>query len=203
MKKIKILLIAFLLLFSIQEVKAQLSKVEQNFLATKFKIVMNDDAFAGVRVDGMHNTYGLPSVKDFVKKFKSSGEKSGNAITVTLVDIGARSIYDLCSNGSPVQVWQDPTNPDYIHAVFVHSPPGDPSFAVRLAKYYLSTNKGATWNFIADVPTVRSGFPSIQGFSDGSALIANHSADGGGSTRGQAYKDAAPGLGSFTRLDAP
>lgn len=199
----KLLLVALVALIGFSTASAQFSKAELDFLRTPFKVQYNGDALVGVRTDGMPNTYGLPSVKDFVKKFKSSGEESINGITVTLVDIGARTIYDLCSNGSPVQVWQDPATPNHVHAVFVHAPPGDPSFAVRLAKYYLSTDKGATWTFVADVPTVRSGFPTIDGFSDGSALIANHSADGGGSTRGQAYKDAAAGLGSFTRLDAP
>lgn len=199
----KLLLVALVALVGFSTASAQFSKAELDFLRTPFKVQMNGDALTGVRVDGMHNTYGLPSVKDFVKKFKSSGNSSSEVITVTLVDIGARTIYDLCSNGSPVQVWQDPADPTHVHAVFVSSPPGDPTFAVRLAKYYLSTDKGATWTFVADVPTVRSGFPAIDGFSDGSALIVNHSADGGGTQRGQAYKDAAAGLGSFTRLDAP
>ncbi len=198
----KLLLVVLAAMIGASTASAQFSKAEQDFLRTPFKVVMNGDALVGVRADGMPNTYGLPSVKDFVKKF-SNNNKSGNAITATFVDIGARTIYDLCSNGSPVQVWQDPATPSNIHAVFVTSPPGDPSFAVRLAKYYFSTDKGATWTFIADVPSVRSGFPTIDGFSDGSALIANHSADGGGSQRGQAYKDAAAGLGSFTRLDPP
>ncbi len=199
----KLLLVALVALVGFGTASAQFSKAELDFLRTPFKVQFNGDALAGVRVDGMHNTYGLPSVKDFVKKFKSSGDKSPNAITVTLVDVGARTIYDLCSNGSTDQVWQDPADPDKIHAIFVSSPPGDPTFAVRLSKYYLSTDKGATWTFVADVPSVRCGFPAISGFSDGSALVVNHSADGGGSQRGQAYKDAAAGLGSFTRLDAP
>ena len=199
----KLLLVALVALVGFSTASAQFNKAELNFLRTQFKVQMNGDALVGVRVDGMPNTYGLPSVKDFVKKFKSSNDKSTNGITATFVDIGARSIYDLCSNGSPQQIWQDPATPTNIHAVFVSSPPGDPSFAVRLAKYYLSTDKGATWTFVADVPTVRSGFPAIDGFSDGAALIVNHSTDGGGANRGQAFKDAAAGLGSFTRLDAP
>lgn len=199
----KLLLVALVALVGFSTASAQFNKAELNFLRTEFKVQMIGDALVGVRVDGMPNTYGLPSVKDFVKKFKSSNDKSTTGITATFVDIGARSIYDLCSNGSPVQVWQDPATPTNIHAVFVSSPPGDPSFAVRLSKYYLSTDKGTTWTFVADVPTVRSGFPAITGFSDGSALIVNHSTDGGGSQRGQAFKDAAAGLGSFTRLDAP
>ena len=198
----KLLLVVLIALFGLSTASAQFNKAELNFLKTPFKMQMNGDAVVGVRVDGKANTYGLPSVKDFIAKFKSQ-DKSPSAVTVTLVDVGARSIYDLCSNASPVQVWQDPNTPNNIHAVFISSPAGDPSFAVRLAKYYFSSNKGATWFFVADVPNVRCGFPTISGFSDGSALIANHNADGGGAVRGQAYKDAAAGLGSFTRLDAP
>lgn len=203
MKSIKIVLIGLFLLFSIQEVNAQFSKAEQKFLAAKFKVVTKGDALSGVRADGMPNTYGLPSIKEFVKKYKSSSVKSTSLITATFTDIGARTIFDLCSNGSPVNVWQDPTHPDRIHAVFVHSPPGQPYFLTRLSKYYFSSDKGATWTFISDVPSVKSGFASIDGFADGSALIVNHSGDGLGLTRAQAYKDLAPGLGSFTRLDAP
>lgn len=203
MHNIKIVFITVILFLSINELNAQFSKAEKKFLKTKFKTVMHGDALSGVRADGMPNTYGLPSVKEFVKKLKPANEKSTSSLTVTFTDIGARTIYDLCSNGSPVNVWQDPSNPNNIHAVFIHSPPGNPSFTVRLSKYYISTDKGVTWNFIADVPTIRSGFASIDGFSDGSALIVNHSSDGGGVQRAQAYKDAAPGLGSFTRLDAP
>ncbi|MFA5010350.1 MAG: T9SS type A sorting domain-containing protein [Ignavibacteria bacterium] len=203
MKSIKIVFIVLLFFFTVNELYAQFSNAEKIFLRARYKIVLNDDAFAGVRADGMPNTYGLPSVKDFVKKYKTVREKSTNSVTATFTDIGARTIYDLCSNGSPVNVWQDPSNPDYVHAVFVHSPPGDPSFTVRKSKYYLSTDRGYSWSFLADVPNVRSGYPSLDGFSDGTALIVNHSADGGGTTRAQAYKDLAPGIGSFTRLDAP
>lgn len=203
MKSIKIVFIALLFFFTVNELYAQFSNAEQKFLSTKYKIVLKDDAFAGIRADGMPNIYGLPSVKDFVKKYKTVREKSTNSVTATFTDIGARTTYDLCSNGSPVNVWQNPSNPDYVHAVFVHSPPGDPSFTVRKSKYYLSTDRGYSWSFLADVPFVRSGFASIDGFADGSALIVNHSADGGGTIRSQAYKDLAPGIGSFTRLDAP
>jgi len=199
----RLLLVALVALIGFSTVSAQFNKAELNFLNTPFKVQVNGDAVSGVRVDGKPSTYGLPSVADFMRKFKASQDKSTSAVTVTLVDVGARSIYDLCSNGVPENIWQDPNIPANIHAVFVCSPAGDPSFAVRLAKYYLSTDFGATWSFIADVPTVRAGFPAITGFSDGSALIVNHSADGGGTVRGQAFKDAAAGLGSFTRLDAP
>ena len=200
MKKVLfVLTLGMAALFAFNTVSAQFSQAELNFLNTQFKVERIGDAVVGVRADGMSNTFGLPSVKDFLKKFKSNNNKSTNDIQVTLVDIGARTLYDLCSNGSPVQIWQDPTNANFVHAAFVYSPMGDPqpSFPGRRSKYYYSTDKGATWTFITDVPSVRSGFPAIDGFGDGSALVVNHS------NVGKAYKDLGSGLGGFTELDAP
>ncbi len=195
----KLFLVAVASFICLSNINAQFNKAEIKFLNTQFKIQMNGDALSGVRADGKANTYGLPSVKDFMKKFKST-DKSMPMATFTFVDIGARTIYDLCSNGSPVEVWQDPATPDNIHAVFVTNPAGDPAFTNRRSKYYFSTDKGATWTYDADVPNLRSGFPTISGFSDGSALISNHSTDGGGTTRAQAYKDAAAGSGFFYKV---
>lgn len=199
-KKLFLLTIASFICLS--NISAQLNKAEIKFINTPFKIQMNGDALSGVRADGKANTYGLPSIKDFMNKYRSE-DKSMPLSTFTFVNIGATTIYDICSNASPVEVWQDPVTPENIHAVFVTNPAGDPGFINRRSKYYFSTDKGTTWWFIADVPNLRSGFPTISGFSDGSALISNHSADGGGTTRAQAYKDLFPGLGAFTRFDAP
>ncbi|MCE1164429.1 MAG: hypothetical protein LWX07_03390, partial [Bacteroidetes bacterium] len=180
-------------------------KSQTGFIQTPFKIQFNGDALIGVRADGKANTYGLPSVKNFLSRYKNEKRTDASAISVTFVNTGCKTIYDLCSNGIPVEIWQDPSTPDNIHAVFMTAPLGDgTSFPNRRSKYYFSDDKGTTWYYLTDVPTgIKSGFPSINGFSDGTALIGNHSTDGGGIQRSQAYKDAFAGVGSFTRLDAP
>lgn len=203
----KLLLTVLIITVSCSFTSAQFSKAEQDFLRTPFKIKMIGDAFVSVRADGMPNTYGLSSVAELIKKTNQNPvHQSDWWITSIFTELpGSATIYDLCSNGSPVQIWQDPSTPDFIHIVVIHSPSGDPQpgFPGRRSKYYFSSDRGATWIFISDVPSVRSGFPAINGFSDGAALIVNHTTDGGTLQRGQAYRDAAAGLGSFTRLDAP
>lgn len=194
---------AFVALLCYTNIEAQFSKAEIDFLNTPFKVQLVGDALKGVRTDGKPYTFGLPSVKAFLQKF-SSKDKIDNNLAVSLVHTGGNTIYDLCSNGSPVTIWQDPNTPDNIHAVYAGSPLGDgQTFPNRRSKCLFSYDRGATWSFVADVPDVRSGFPSITGFSDGTPLIVNQSTDGGGVARSQAYKDYYPGLGSFTRLDAP
>ncbi len=199
----KLLLVALVLVFVVN-VNAQFTKEQINRISSiEYKIKQNGDAFYGVRADGKSNAYGLSDVINVIKNRTPQTTVDGFTFTLTQVFTGAQSIYDLCSNGVPQFIWQDPATPDNIHCVFMTAPAGDPGFTDRKSKYYLSTDRGVTWSFMGEVPAVRSGFPAITGFSDGSALIANHTADGGGSTRAQAYKDAAAGLGSFTRLDAP
>lgn len=165
----------------------------------QYSIKLNGDALSGEKIVNYFNP------KDFnVVKPGAIQESSDNpSPSVVITDIGVRTIYDLVSNGSPVTIWQDPNTLNNIHAICISSPLNDTLFANKKAKYYLSTDKGATWSFIADVPSIKSSFPTITGMSDGTALIANYSIDGGGLARTQVYKDAAPGLGSFTRLDPP
>lgn len=199
----KLFLTVIVILFFYTSIEAQFSKSEIDFINTPFKVQLEGDAIKGVRTDGMSYTYGLPSVKAFLQKFRSEREPDKN-LAVTLVQTGGNTIYDLCSNGSPQMIWQDPNTPENIHIVFASAPLGDgQTFPNRRTKYYFSTDKGSTWSFVADVPVVKSGFPSISGFSDGSVLVVNQSTDGGGVARTQAYKDVFAGLGSFTRLDAP
>jgi Secretion system C-terminal sorting domain len=202
----RLLLVALVALLGFSTVSAQFNKAETNFLQTPFKVQMNGDVVVSM-IDGTSNTDGL-SIAALMSKLRSTNnDKSVQDWigTVTFTNTTCATIYDLCSNATPQFIWQDPLTPANIHAVFVTAPLGDgTSFPTRRSKYYLSQDFGATWNYIVDIPNaVRSGFPSIDGFDDGSALIGNHSADGGGANRGQYYKDASAGLGAFTRLDAP
>lgn len=113
-----------------------------------------------------------------------------------------RNFYDLESNGTPLQIWQDPTNPNNIHAVYTYSSE-ETGWSDRTVQYYFSSDKGATWSFIGNVPpSGRAGFGTITGVSTGCALISSHTNSGVTTNiRTQMYIDAFPGLGSFTALD--
>jgi hypothetical protein len=169
----------------------------KKYALNQYSIKLNCDALGGEKIVNYFNP------KDFnvVKPGTIQETYDNPSPVVVITDIGGRTIYDLVSNGSPVTIWQDPNTPNNIHAICISSPLNDTLFTIKLAKYYLSTDKGVMWSFIADVPTIKSSFPTITGMSDGTALVANYSIDGGGLARTQVYKDAAAGLGSFTRLD--
>ncbi|MBK8980890.1 MAG: T9SS type A sorting domain-containing protein [Ignavibacteria bacterium] len=100
----------------------------------------------------------------------------------------------------PNQIWQDPLTPENVHATFMYST--EAGFASRNCAYMFSDNGGATWTFLGDVPsTDRSGFPSISGFTNGAAVIANHNNTNGTTTRAKTYFDAGAGFGVFTESD--
>lgn len=123
---------------------------------------------------------------------------------MSFVDVrtGPESIYDLQSNGVTQQVWQDPNNPENIHAVYmVNLTPGWPA-ADRRCYYMFSSDYGATWTDYGPNPVSGSnGFCVCDGLSDGAAVIGGHTNDGGGAVRFQIFADVAPGAGSFVRLD--
>jgi hypothetical protein len=194
----KLLLVALVALIGISTASAQFNKAEQQFLRTAYRVRVDGDAFKSSRIDGKTNLYGLPSLSEFVKKFNTTSYKSVSTITTTAVFTTGTTEQDYASNSSPQQIWQDPNNPNNIHAINMTQPTG-----LRVSAYYFSSDKGATWSYIGDVPAVRSGYPSIDGFSDGTALITTHTTDGGTNARSQVYKDLNPGLGSFTRFDEP
>ncbi len=203
----KLLLAALLMVIGVSVVSAQLTKAQIDQVSrVEFKIKMIGDAVVGVRADGKSNNYGLPSVSSLIRGIHHNVMTPDWNWSATFTAIGCASIYDLCSNGSPVQIWQDPSTPDNIHIAVVYAPLGDgTSFPNRRTKYYFSSDRGTTWTYMTDVPSgttsdKKSGFPSINGFSDGSALIVNHCIDGAPNTIAHAYKDAFPGTGSFTNL---
>jgi len=151
-------------------------------------------------------------INEQTKKFSSKINYADNflpAITITdayvitlaELNVNGRTYYDIQSNGICRMIFQQNSNPNYIHAVFMVDPIGAAGFPDRRTKYFHTTNGGANWEFLGNVPSIRSGFPSITLMNDGRAVILNHTTDGGTEQRTQLYIDIAPGAGSFSRLD--
>lgn len=123
--------------------------------------------------------------------------------SISFVQLSAlRNYYELESNGTPLQIWQDPADRNNIHAVYTFSDE-ETGWTNRTIQYFFSSDRGATWSFIGNVPSIgRAGFGTITGLSTGSALIGSHTNIGSSSNvRAQFFADAFPGLGSFTHLD--
>jgi len=72
----------------------------------------------------------------------------------------------------------------------------------RRTVYSFSDNDGTSYTFVAEVPTIRSGFASLQAKTDGSALIGNHHQPAAFLT-GAVHYDVAPGAGTFTTVNVP
>lgn len=165
------------------------------FSKVQYKIVNHGEHFTAV------NSGLVPDYKVANTNYNIQGDWwNGSVSEVAMSNL--RNYYDLESNGTPVQIWQDPTNASNIHAVYTFSAQ-ESGWSDRTIQYFFSSDKGATWSFIGNVPASgRAGFGTITGLSTGVALIASHN-NAGTSTnvRTQLFVDAFPGLGSFTSLD--
>lgn len=142
-----------------------------------------------------------PPVKITSAPFSGTYTPEAFSFTATFTPMGASSYYPLQSNATPLQIWQDPNTPDNIHAVYTTCPTLDnpPSYPNRKTAYYFSSDRGVTWTYVGDIPTIRSGFGSISGLSDGRALIVDH--NGTSLVHARVYVDAFPGIGAFTEID--
>jgi hypothetical protein len=114
--------------------------------------------------------------------------------------------YDYQSHGSAQQVWLDLNNPGYLHAVFIYSAVADNAWADRTSLYFGSTDGGVSWFEVGAVPvnngtTGRSGFPSIVGTSNGSAVISNHNNNAPHTSRSTIFIDNSPFENNFTEYD--
>jgi len=129
----------------------------------------------------------------------SSDAISQNNWQFTFVQTGGSTIYDLASSSSPQWIAQDPLAPENIHAVLMASPLNDPpsTWTGRRSAYYFSSDRGLTWTFTGNVLNSKTGFPCLTLASDGSVIITQHGATGM-VVNSLVYKDAAPGLGSFS-----
>ena len=174
-----------------------------------YRIEKIDDYFVGVPFDRKYEvipkgryTYITTPSPVFDASYSILGQDYLDSIQ--FVWTSGETIFDQQSNSCPVQIWQDPTSPQFIHVVHMASPMEDNiSFQLRRTKYYFSSDFGATWNFRAELPSnTRSGYGVIDGLSDGSIIIANHYINSGLSiNRTIVFREVFPQLGSFDRLD--
>lgn len=161
------------------------------------KIVLNGDAYKGEYLNGAPHI--VPA-----NRTSNINYYTDNA-AVTFYQLSTiRNYYDLQSNGTAMQIWQDPNTPDNIHAVYMASNDPGTTWPDRAMQYYFSSDRGASWSFISNAPASgRSGYGMITGQQSGAAIIALHGGFGATTNvRTQIFVDAFPGLGSFSILDA-
>jgi hypothetical protein len=121
---------------------------------------------------------------------------SDSIVQITDVYTGVSSLYDLQSNAVTQHLVQ--WYKDTIHAVFMQNNTSGLPVAQRRCLYLVSTNAGATWTNLGEV-TGESGFPAVDVFSDGRAIVGCHPNLGG--THVVLFKDLLPLIGSFTACD--
>jgi len=182
----------------------KLSPGQKNRLARiEYKVKLVGDALVGVRADGIETpkVMGNPVITTGPKKFQKVMPEWDATISYTWTQ--GNTIYDLQSNGSTLQLWQDPNTPANIHAVLMYAGADDPTYINRRVRYFFSSDTGSTWEYVGVAGDFKTGYGCITGTSDGNALIALHGALNPPSavTRTLFFADAAPGLGSFSLLD--
>ena len=167
------------------------------------KLMFNGDALVGVGKGSKPDFNRISTLPPVVALFTSPFNltyENDFITSATFTPTGGTSIYDIQSNGTPVELWQSPIDPNQVHAVYMVAPLGDPGFANRRCNYYFSTDRGTSWSFIGEIPAaVRSGYCTVTGMSDNNILVANHYTDG--ISRTFAYVDVYPGLGQWLQLD--
>jgi len=168
---------------------------------TPVNLNMIDDAIGG---DNPHTFYpGAPAVYNDIP-YPVTYSAQDLSITLNEVNINARTYYDFQSNAGIKYIWQEFDNPAKLHAVFMVDQVGiPPNFLDRRTRYFMSSDTGNTWTYVAEIPDgVRSGFPGIISLSDNRQVIMNQTYLTDGSIRRtQLYINASSGSNVFTRLD--
>ncbi|MCS7053567.1 MAG: T9SS type A sorting domain-containing protein [Ignavibacterium sp.] len=192
MKKLTLFVLSFLL--SVSLINAQDQSV---FTRTEKDIYVTGNEPAPNTIVSDLNLNGVEKVfEPFV----------GETLTWTVTQMTSLATgYDLQSNASTQQLWYHKAT-NRLHAVFTTSQQAS-SWTDRTVTYLVSTNNGASWTNLGNVPPAppagaRAGFPAIDGLADGSAVISSHHNLGGVSTRTQISIDAGPGAYSFVHFDA-
>ncbi len=136
------------------------------------------------------------------------GFRTGDVIIGPEILTGLDGWGDYKTNGESNHYIQvDPGNPMLLHAIDVQADETDPTGATtRRTEYGISSDGGATWSYVTDVPLIRSGFAVMQlapGTGDRVAAISNHNQPVGNPLSVQLYMDAFAQLGSFTEFTQP
>lgn len=126
---------------------------------------------------------------------------SDSIVSITDVYMGESSLYDLQSNAVTQQLMQ---RGDTLHALFMQNlTPGIPS-TDRTTQYIVSTDAGATWTTLGAVSSgagIGSGYGAIYLKDDGTAVVGNHSTEGGLGYHPTTYHDIAPLVGVWSLCD--
>ena len=163
-----------------------------------YKIVWNGDALRG---DNGPFVYNNTRVQYDMNTYPRTAHVDNIVISLSETNPNTRSQYDLQSNSVLQYIWQNPTNPLEMHAVFMTSTLPGPGWDDRNCRYVYTSDGGATWDYIGTVTTTRSGFPCITATNDSRAIIGAHCTDGGGINRLQLFVDVFAGAGTWTTLD--
>lgn len=168
-----------------------------------------DDASISLPLDGKYSSFkSIPiNIKSNVSLENASTYTVNNGdffASIYRVGTSGKSIYDLQSNGSPMQIWQERSRPQYIHAVYMVSPFEDTysSFPLRRTRYYTSTDYGSSWQEVNEIPNnIRSGYPVVTGLANGRVVIANHYISGPPVVRTFVHIQQFPQINSFITLN--
>ncbi|MEO8513875.1 MAG: T9SS type A sorting domain-containing protein [Ignavibacteria bacterium] len=109
---------------------------------------------------------------------------------------GCTGFYDYQTNGDAKHQINRSSSTE-LHAVMMVSTDSTDQNGSRRSTYSFSDDDGATWTFITQVPTIRSGFVSLEAKTTGEAVVANHYQPAS-VLNGFVSYDVAPGAGSFT-----
>jgi len=111
-----------------------------------------------------------------------------------------RNYFDLQSNGTPLQIWQDIAHPDLLHAVYTISSE-QTGWNDRQVYYFFSTDGGTNWESGEPVEfgTV-SDFASISGDYTGKAVICANTYTAG-INRTQIYEQTINGFNYFIPIN--
>ena len=208
----KLLLLSLIIAFSYNLVQADGRLIPQaqydKIVRMQYKVKIVGDALVGEKIDGRTHRNDVVVNQPINKSlFRGPSTISFGELdfvtSVSYTPTTGQSIYDLQSNGTPIHLWMNPVNYNQVHAVYMTADYGDVGFANRRGKYYYSSDRGATWSFIAEVPNTgdHTGYICVAGMSDENILVADHVVYGTDPSRAMVFKDIFPGLGSFITLD--
>ncbi|MFA5404516.1 MAG: T9SS type A sorting domain-containing protein [Ignavibacteria bacterium] len=196
----KLLLLSFALIFiaSFANAGPRLTKEQlDKTYGTELVVKRYGDGTYGVIGKNSFNANWHPVLSN--SKFTDNVMWDTTLISRIYMPSGQDNIMDMQSNGCPVEIIQDPNNPNKIHVILQYAPPGDGTASPnRRTKYFYSNDKGQTFVYVGNVSEDRTGYASITLTpGNGIEMISTHV----GSSPVY-YLDAATGLGSWTKLEA-